>query len=96
MRQGHWQSGWVLGLVTSSLAAPIAGFAQSNIVPDSTLGAENSTVIQNFGGQPVDAIAGGAQRGANLFHSFREFNVSQGRGAYFLSPNPAFKPFWHG
>lgn len=90
MRQFNWQSGLVLGLVIS-IATPIASFAQSNIVPDSTLGAENSTIIQNFGGQPVEAIAGGAQRGANLFHSFREFNVSQGRGAYFLSPNAAIQ-----
>ena len=90
MRQVKWQSGLLLSLVTS-MATPIASFAQSNIVPDSTLGAENSTVIQNFGGQPVEAIAGGAQRGQNLFHSFREFNVSQGRGAYFLSPNAAIQ-----
>ncbi len=90
MRQFNWQSRLVLGVVVS-MATPIASFAQSNIVPDSTLGAENSTVIQNFGGQPVEAIAGGAQRGANLFHSFREFNVSQGRGAYFLSPNAAIQ-----
>ena len=59
MRQVKWQSGLLLSLVTS-MATPIASFAQSNIVPDSTLGAENSTVIQNFGGQPVEAIAGGA------------------------------------
>ena len=90
MRQVKWQSGLLLSLVTS-MATLIASFAQSNIVPDSTLGAENSTVIQNFGGQPVEEIAGGAQRGQNLFHSFREFNVSQGRGAYFLSPNAAIQ-----
>ncbi|HEY9671805.1 MAG TPA: filamentous hemagglutinin N-terminal domain-containing protein [Waterburya sp.] len=61
--------------------------AQSNIVPDSTLGAENSTLIPNFNGLSVEAIGGGAIRGANLFHSFQEFNVSAGRGAYFLSPS---------
>ncbi len=61
--------------------------AQSNIVPDGTLGNERSTVIPNFQGLPVEEITGGATRGANLFHSFQEFNVSAGRRAYFLSPN---------
>ncbi|NEO62885.1 MAG: filamentous hemagglutinin N-terminal domain-containing protein, partial [Moorea sp. SIO4G2] len=62
--------------------------AQSNIIPDNSLGAESSQVIENFQGLPVEVILGGAQRGINLFHSFREFNVSEGRGAYFSSPNP--------
>ena len=59
----------------------------SNIVPDDTLGDESSQVIENFDGQPVEVITGGAQREQNLFHSFQEFNVSEGRGAYFNSPN---------
>jgi filamentous hemagglutinin family protein len=63
--------------------------AQSNIVPDATLGAESSVVVPNFRGLPVEAIEGGAQRGQNLFHSFQEFNVSEGRGAYFYSPDAA-------
>jgi filamentous hemagglutinin family protein len=62
-------------------------FAQNSIVPDDTLGNENSvvtpTVIKGF---PGDEIEGGAQRGANLFHSFSEFNVGSGRGVYFLNP----------
>ena len=62
-------------------------FAQSAIAPDNTLGAENSKVVTNFNGSPIEVITGGATRGINLFHSFREFNVSQGRGAYFLSPS---------
>ncbi|MEH2181599.1 MAG: filamentous hemagglutinin N-terminal domain-containing protein [Nostoc sp.] len=31
-------------------------------------------------------MEGGAIRGANLFHSFQEFNVRDGRGAYFNNP----------
>jgi filamentous hemagglutinin family protein len=62
-------------------------FAQSNIVPDNTLGAESSIVIPLDSGLAVDAVGGGAIRGSNLFHSFREFNVSEERGAYFLSTN---------
>lgn len=62
-------------------------FAQSNIVPDDTLGDESSIVTPiNINGLPSDEIEGGAQRGANLFHSFSEFNVNSGRGAYFANP----------
>jgi filamentous hemagglutinin family protein len=64
------------------------GIGQSVIVPDETLGPEErSLVIPDFLGFPVEAIDGGAQRGQNLFHSFREFNVDNGRGAYFAIPN---------
>ncbi len=70
-------------------------FAQSsNIIPDNSLGAESSQVDENFQGLPpafsrdkIETITGGAQRGINLFHSFQEFNVSEGRGTYFFSPN---------
>jgi len=65
-------------------AAP--GMAQSLIVPDETLGGERSQVIENFGGLPVEVITGGARRDRNLFHSFGEFNVDEGRGAFFFSP----------
>lgn len=61
--------------------------AQSQIVPDSTLGAESSSVTPASPDSTVDNIQGGAIRGTNLFHSFRDFNVSEGRSAYFLSPN---------
>jgi filamentous hemagglutinin family protein len=62
-------------------------FAQSEILPDTTLGAENSSIVTNFNDLPIEIIIGGATRGINLFHSFREFNVSEGRNAYFLSPS---------
>jgi filamentous hemagglutinin family protein len=61
--------------------------AQSNIVADDTLGADSSVVIQNFNGAPTEVIAGGAERGQNLFHSFQEFNVEANRNAFFFSPN---------
>jgi filamentous hemagglutinin family protein len=62
--------------------------AQSNIVPDNTLGAQSSVVTPNvdINGIPSDRISGGAIRGANLFHSFQEFNIDEGRGAYFTNP----------
>jgi filamentous hemagglutinin family protein len=64
-------------------------WAQSVIVPDDTLGAESSQVIPNAGGFPIELIQGGAIRGQNLFHSFEEFNVDEGREAYFVSPSDA-------
>jgi filamentous hemagglutinin family protein len=60
----------------------------AQIVPDNTLGAESSVVAPNpnIRGIPSDQIDGGATRGANLFHSFSQFNVDAGRGAYFTNP----------
>jgi filamentous hemagglutinin family protein len=62
---------------------------QSNIVPDNTLGAESSLVTPNIDilGIKSEQISGGASRGVNLFHSFREFNIKDGFGAYFTNPN---------
>jgi filamentous hemagglutinin family protein len=61
-----------------------SGAAQAQIVPDGTLENERSQVV------PMDLkrdrIEGGALRGVNLFHSFLDFNVSEGRGAYFANP----------
>jgi filamentous hemagglutinin family protein len=68
------------------LLFPTATLAQ--IVPDRTLGNENSrTVSDTINNLPSDRIEGGATRGVNLFHSFREFNIGEGRGAYFANPN---------
>jgi filamentous hemagglutinin family protein len=57
-------------------------------VPDNTLGAESSTVTPDvvIRGIPSDQIDGGAIRGANLFHSFEQLSVLEGRGAYFANP----------
>jgi filamentous hemagglutinin family protein len=58
--------------------------AQSVIVPDGTLGGERSQVEFRAASE---RITGGAARGINLFHSFREFNVGEGRTTYFIAPN---------
>ena len=54
---------------------------EAQIVPDRTLGAESSTIrsVDDL----KDAIEGGAIRGDNLFHSFREFNIGEGVIGYF-------------
>ncbi|WP_017715154.1 two-partner secretion domain-containing protein [Kamptonema formosum] len=68
--------------MTSALLCGNSAAAQ--IAPDATLGAESSAV-KPIDGQ-IDRIDGGAIWGANLFHSFREFNIGEGRGVYFSNP----------
>ncbi|WP_293145641.1 S-layer family protein [Microcoleus sp. bin48.metabat.b7b8b9.023] len=68
------------------LLSPASAIGQ--IVPDSTLGAESSRLVPDtINNLPSDRISGGATRGSNLFHSFREFNIGEGRGAYFENPS---------
>lgn len=59
--------------------------ANAQIVPDETLGKESSVV--NSIDRLKDQIEGGAIRGSNLFHSFQEFNIREGRSVYFTNPN---------
>lgn len=62
--------------------------SQAQVIPDKTLGTESSVVttdIQLQGAQ-TDLIEGGATRGANLFHSFSEFNVLPDQRVYFANP----------
>lgn len=76
-----------LSLSASFLDALTPAVAQ--IVPDGSLGNEASVVVPNveINGIPSERIDGGAIRGANLFHSFGEFNIPEARGAYFSNPN---------
>ncbi len=62
--------------------------ASAQLIPDTTLRTENSVVTPNveIKGLPSDRIDDGAIRGVNLFHSFKDFNVGQGRGVYFSNP----------
>ncbi|HEY9671531.1 MAG TPA: hypothetical protein V6D11_08815, partial [Waterburya sp.] len=80
-------------MAISFAAAPwaiafLANPAFAQIVPDDTLGAERSVVTPNvtIKGLSSDRIDGGAIRGTNLFHSFQQFNINEGRGAYFTNP----------
>ena len=69
------------------LLFPFPTIAQ--IIPDNSLGAESSrTVPDTINNLPSDRITGGTIRGVNLFHSFGEFNINAGRGAYFENPSP--------
>jgi len=68
--------------VTLSLATIIEVKAQ--LVPDNTLGKENSIVNHT---KLLQRIDGGAIRGSNLFHSFKEFNIDSGKSVYFNNPS---------
>ncbi|BAZ07574.1 two-partner secretion domain-containing protein [Calothrix sp. NIES-3974] len=63
--------------------------ANTQIVPDNTLGVEASRVTPSvlINGGSADRIEGGAIRDVNLFHSFREFNVGDGQRVYFANPS---------
>ncbi|MGI0494463.1 filamentous hemagglutinin N-terminal domain-containing protein [Alkalinema pantanalense CENA528] len=61
-----------------------SALAQSLIVPDDTLGTQNSELPPVLQSPALNIITSGAIRGNNLFHSFREFNVGEGSSAYFL------------
>ncbi|KYC39514.1 hypothetical protein WA1_32915 [Scytonema hofmannii PCC 7110] len=82
---GRWFCG--LGIVGSAIVLS-ANCSEAQIIPDNTLGAESSVVTPNvvIRGIPSNRIDGGATRGANLFHSFQDFNIGEGRGAYFSNP----------
>ncbi|MEQ8964003.1 MAG: filamentous hemagglutinin N-terminal domain-containing protein, partial [Coleofasciculus sp. C2-GNP5-27] len=57
---------------------------QAQLIPDDTLGTENS-IVSPQGAR--DLIEGGAKRGSNLFHSFSEFNVNVDQRVYFANPD---------
>lgn len=67
--------------VTLSLSAAFPVNAQ--LTPDNTLGKENSLVTPS---KLLQRIDGGAIRGSNLFHSFKEFNIDSGKSVYFSNP----------
>ncbi|MHC5938357.1 two-partner secretion domain-containing protein [Nostoc sp.] len=65
-----------------------ANCAFAQITPDGTLGDRSSRITPNVNikGSAGDRIDGGAIRGANLFHSFQEFNVGELQRVYFANP----------
>ena len=62
--------------------------ASAQIIPDTTLGTDTSTLgIGTINNEPVQLIEGGATQGENLFHSFSDFNINIGEVVYFDSPD---------
>ena len=72
------------GLLVAFGFTPIAS-VEAQLLPDNTLGKENYVI--NSINSLEDRIDGGAIRGSNLFHSFKEFNVGNNRSVYFSNPN---------
>ena len=88
---GDWRAGFgqlAIALFLGGVTVPAGeSIASAQIIPDETLGAESSMVTpDNIKGIESDRISGGAARGSNLFHSFQEFNIGEGRGGYFENP----------
>ncbi|WP_068969768.1 filamentous hemagglutinin N-terminal domain-containing protein [Nostoc sp. PCC 7524] len=85
-----FQSLWKLAdvLASSGLTSAYTHAAIAQIVPDGTLGAENSQLTPNANvrGLPALLIEGGATRGINLFQSFLQFNIGDGQRVYFNNP----------
>ena len=81
-------SGAIYLLLLSCYLGLFPAGAIAQIIPDNTLGPESSRAVSDtINNLPGDRISGGATRGSSLFHSFREFNIGEGRGAYFENPS---------
>lgn len=80
---------WFLRMAIASAGSWLAITSMSpvwaQLSSDNTLGTSVSpdVVIRGILSNQID---GGAIRGANLFQSFREFNIGDGRGVYFSNP----------
>ncbi|AOW98200.1 hypothetical protein BJP34_00965 [Moorena producens PAL-8-15-08-1] len=90
LKRYNTQLGLALCLgISGAYAFPI-NQAHAQITPDTTLPpAERSLLDLGSGeinGKIVDLIKGGAIRDINLFHSFLEFNVTDGQRVYFANP----------
>lgn len=82
------QARFSAGLMVSILVWANGVMAQLQPVADDALGEERSIVTTNVtNGIPGSLINGGAQRGANLFHSFQAFSIDEGQAAYFANPD---------
>ncbi|GJD19212.1 filamentous haemagglutinin outer membrane protein [Rivularia sp. IAM M-261] len=86
-----WKLG-LMGALSVVLQVPVLTVskqANAQVRTDSTLGGESSVIVPNVvvDGLQSERVDGGAIRGANLFHSFQEFNVVEGRGVYFSNPS---------
>lgn len=72
----------IIGVITFS-----QHYAYAQVTPDNTLGGEQSVVNSSTStGSLRQQIEGGAIRGGNLFHSFRDFSIFGGQSVYFQNP----------
>ncbi|MBW4602680.1 MAG: filamentous hemagglutinin N-terminal domain-containing protein [Calothrix sp. FI2-JRJ7] len=83
IRKSPWLREILFLFIFSSIFTAFNFKTIAQIIPDKTLGAEKSRVTPSG---VKDVIEGGAIRNDNLFHSFTEFNVSNGQQVYFANP----------
>jgi len=75
----------VLGWISITLVnVPLSVKAQ--IRPDNSVGTQVTPNVM-INGILSNRIDGGTIQGANLFHSFSDFNIGAGTGVYFTNPN---------
>jgi large exoprotein involved in heme utilization and adhesion len=67
---------------------PAVGVAQLRPIEDTAPDRALGTMVVPLNAQ-IDLIREGTRsaNGANLVHSFQEFNIGEGRGAYFIVPD---------
>jgi filamentous hemagglutinin family protein len=76
-----------LSIFSSFLILGFYSRVLADIIPDNTLGSENSTVTQTkVNSLPSEIVNGGAIRGTALFHSLLKFNIKTGESTYFANP----------
>jgi filamentous hemagglutinin family protein len=82
-----WNLRVFISLTVSGAIAVFGNRTLAQIMPDTTLGSEQSVINSDVNnGLPRELIRGGAIRGRNLFHSFQEFNVNEAQSVYFQNP----------
>ncbi len=83
----HWKLKLLSPLAIAGAIAIAKHPAYAQVTPDHTLGVERSIVNSSINnGSFRQQIEGGAIRGINLFHSFRDFNIAAGQSLYFQNP----------
>lgn len=77
-----------IGLSLTLAAHPVSSPVRAQLIPDTSLGKDNLGVVsdQLTEGKSSELINRGKVQGATLFHSFKEFNVTQGQRVYFDAP----------
>ncbi|UBF30427.1 filamentous hemagglutinin N-terminal domain-containing protein (plasmid) [Kovacikia minuta CCNUW1] len=76
----------LLGVGIHLALMPLGGsVAIAQLTPDTASDRNLGTTVERSTGG-TDRITGGARRGANLFHSFSEFNINLGQRVYFANP----------
>jgi filamentous hemagglutinin family protein len=72
---------WIAGALCLPALLLTTYTAQAQVIPD------NTTPTDTGACGAICIITGGTARGANLFHSFQDFNVNQGQAVRFVNPD---------